>query len=207
MSSLAARAPSVSPYAASKAAGEDALEAGRGEGSAAVLRPGAVYGPGDRAALGLLRTALWPVQPVPDVPHARIALVHARDLARAVAAVAAPDAPGGLFELADDRPEGHGWDAIAAAACAAVGRRARPLAVPLALLRPLGRLGDLRARAGAAAMLTSGKLGEIAHGAWGAAPDRLLPTDVWAPEIALAPGFAETLEWYRAAGWIAPRHA
>lgn len=202
LSSLAARAPEVSPYAASKAAGETALEAGRGAGAAAVLRPGAVYGPGDRAGLSLLRTAFWPVQPVPAVPGGRIALIHAGDLARAVAAFAAAGAPGGLFELADDRPGGHGWAEIVAAACAAAGRRARPVGVPLALLRPIGRLGDLRTRAGAAAMLTSGKLGEIAHGDWGTRPGHLPPGGVWAPGIPLCTGFAETLAWYRRAGWI-----
>jgi nucleoside-diphosphate-sugar epimerase len=202
LSSLAARAPAVSPYAASKAAGEAALDAAPARCAAAILRPGAVYGPGDRAALGLLRTAFWPVQPVPAVPAARIALVHARDLAGAVAAFARPDAPGGLFEIADGRPEGHGWRDIVEAACMAAGRRARPVGVPLALLHPLGRLGDLRARLGAAAMLTSGKLGEIAHGDWAAHAARLAPRTLWAPEIALAQGFAETLAWYRQAGWL-----
>lgn len=202
LSSLAARAPAVSPYAASKAAGEAALDAAPARGAAAILRPGAVYGPGDRAALGLLRTAFWPVQPVPAVPAGRIALVHARDLARAVAAFAAPQAPGGLFEIADGRPEGHGWRDIVGAACAAAGRRARPVGVPLALLRPLGTLGDLRAWLGAEAMLTSGKLGEIAHGDWGARSGHLPPRSLWSPEIGLARGFAGTLAWYRQAGWL-----
>ena len=205
MSSLAARRPAISPYAASKAGGEAALAERRGEGAAAVLRPGAVYGPGDRASLPVFRAALWPVQPVAGQAGARVALIHARDLAEAVAAMAAPMAPQGRFDLTDPRPAGHDWAEIVAAACAAAGRQPRSLRIPAAALRLAGLAGDLRALAGAAPMLTSGKVREILAGDWASSPDHLPPATVWAPRIELAEGFAETLGWYRDAGWLGSR--
>lgn len=201
VSSLAARAPALSDYAASKAAGEAALaEAGI---AAAVLRPGAVYGPGDRETLALFRAAAWPVQPLLGAPDARVALIHARDLAEAT--VAAVEADGSaLWELSDARAEGWTWPEIAAAACAACGRPCRAVAAPAALLRAAGRAGDLvaRLRIGPAPMLTGGKVREILHPDWSADPARRPPPALWRPRVALRDGFAETAAWYRAAGWL-----
>ncbi|MFO7854998.1 MAG: SDR family NAD(P)-dependent oxidoreductase, partial [Paracoccaceae bacterium] len=53
VSSLAARAPEISDYAASKAAGEAAFAEACPD--AVVLRPGAGFGPGDRATLAVVR--------------------------------------------------------------------------------------------------------------------------------------------------------
>jgi nucleoside-diphosphate-sugar epimerase len=55
MSSLAAREPHVSPYAASKRQGEEALAMGAGHMGWATFRPPAVYGPGDKELLPLFR--------------------------------------------------------------------------------------------------------------------------------------------------------
>jgi nucleoside-diphosphate-sugar epimerase len=55
MSSLAAREPQLSPYAASKRAGEVALARTAGAMAWVVLRPPAVYGPGDRELRTLFR--------------------------------------------------------------------------------------------------------------------------------------------------------
>ena len=56
MSSLAARAPEVSPYAATKRMAEEAVRHTlRGRAEFCILRPPAVYGPGDRATLPIFR--------------------------------------------------------------------------------------------------------------------------------------------------------
>lgn len=201
VSSLAARAPAISDYAASKAAGEAAFaEACPG---AAVLRPGAVYGPGDRATLALFRAARWPLQPLLGAPGARVTVLHARDLAEAVAAAAEAEGPL-LWELSDACAEGRTWPEIAAAACRARGRTRRAVALPAALVRAAGRLGDLGARLPLLPppILTSGKAREILHADWSVAPARRPPEALWRPRIDLDAGFAETVAWYRAAGWI-----
>jgi len=200
LSSLAARAPQVSAYAASKAAGEAALA---GLDDVRILRPGAIYGPGDRASLTLFRAARWPVQPLLGPPGGRVALIHVRDVATAIVAAAEGTVPPGIHALGDDRREGHDWAGIVAAACAAVGGRFRPVRVPGAALALLGRLGDLAAYfPGAAPMLSSGKTREIRHGDWSLIPEPAPPGALAFPRIALAEGFADTVAWYRAAGWL-----
>ena len=212
VSSLAAREPGLSPYAASKRAAEERLAeiAGRlGSGAGwHVLRPAAVYGPGDRETLGLFRAAGGPVQPVLGAPGSRLALVHVTDLVRAIAELIEADAEPGSYpgphEVADHRPEGYSWEEIACAAAEAMGRRPRPVRLPAAAVRALGLAGDAAARLGARPMLTSGKAREILHADWSSAPERQLPPEIWRPRVALDEGFAGTVAWYRDRGWLRP---
>ena len=201
LSSMAAREPGLSAYAASKAAGEAAL-AREAAGTAVVLRPAAVYGPGDRETLTVFRAAGWPVQPVPNGPSARVALVHAGDLASAVLAGAGQAMPPGTYEVSDARPAGYAWPEIVAAACAACGRPARPVRLPATALRLAGFWGDLLALGGAAPMLTSGKRREILYPDWGSTPEAQPTGDLWRPVRDLQGGFDETVAWYRRAGWL-----
>ena len=203
LSSIATREPGLSAYAASKAAGEVAL-AGVATGDALVLRPPAVYGPGDRQTLTLFRTANWPLQPVPNRPGARLALIHAGDLAAAVLAAAERTMPPGTWEVSDMRPKGYTWAEIFAAACAACGRQARPVRMPSGALHAAGFFGDLLALGGASPMLTSGKRREILHPDWSSRPDAQPPPGIWRPVRSLDDGFAETVSWYRSAGWLSP---
>ncbi len=206
LSSMAAREPAISDYAASKAAGEAELHGpgDHGPGDVVVLRPSAVYGPGDRATLGLFRAAGWPVQPMLNGPVARVALIHAADVAEAVLAAAEGRLPCGTWELTDARRDGYSWAEIVAAAARAGGRAARPVRVPAAALR-LAALGGEAARlAGAAPMLGVGKAREILHRDWGSRAEAQPPATAWRPTRDIASGFAETIAWYQEAGWLAP---
>jgi len=199
LSSLAARAPWLSAYAASKAAGETAA------GAATILRPAAIYGPGDRATLMLFRAAMLPRQPLPAPPGARVSLIHVADVARAVTTLAARDAAPATFELTDENHAGLRWDDLVAAACHACGTRFRPLRVPSAALRLTGWAGDLAAFAGTrTATLTSAQRRELLHPDWGSDPAAQPPAELWRPVMPVEKGFAETVAWYRAAGWLPP---
>src|SRR5690606_35594370 len=94
LSSLAAREPMLSPYAASKRAAEDALaQEARGLWWLA-LRPPAVYGPGDRATLPLFRAMKRGLLPVPADGSGRFSLIHVDDLTAAIVALISSDVAG-----------------------------------------------------------------------------------------------------------------
>ncbi|ACI98177.1 NAD-dependent epimerase/dehydratase family protein [Rhodospirillum centenum] len=205
VSSLAAREPELSPYAASKRAGEGAAVSAAATADWCIVRPPAVYGPWDRETLALFKAAAGPVVPVLGGPAARLALIQVEEAAAAVAALARPGGPAGTtFELADPRPAGYGWDDLLDAAAAAVGRRARRILLPKSGLHVLGRMGSLRARVtGRPVMLTVGKVREILHEDWSVQPDRMPPPGLWSPRLGLVEGFAATAAWYRERGWLA----
>lgn len=197
VSSLAAREPGLSPYAASKAAGEQALLGQAGAGEWMVLRPCALYGPGDPATLPVFRAAQMPLVPIPRQPEARLALLHVDDAAAAVVAAAQAPVCGQVWEVGDGC---LGWEAIMQAAARALGRDAATLPVPgwaLAGLMALAR------RLGAVSQFSSpGKLAELLHADWTCAPHRLPPMALWAPTIGLGDGFAATVSWYRHHKWL-----
>ena len=206
LSSMAAREPGLSHYAASKYAAEQRLRAiGAKIGTGAdwcILRPAVVYGPGDRETLRIFRAASAPVQPMLNGSDARLTLIHVTDLVRAMAALLAAGQPSGCHEVTDARHDGYSWDELARAAASALGRVARPLHVPNSVIRALGLVGDAAALGGMAGMLTSQKAREILHRDWRSDKASQPPADQWQPEITLDQGFAEAVAWYRAAGWL-----
>lgn len=205
VSSLAARHPELSSYAASKRAGEDVARELLGT-RLSIVRPPAVYGPGDRETLAFFQMVATGWLPLLGRPEARNAIVHVDDLCRALLCVLDGEPNGRTAVVTDGRPEGYGWDEILSAAARAQGIEPRGrLQVPRWALRALAAVGDVRKRMGSAEMVTSEKLRELLHADWSVpADERLLPPG-WAPEYDLATGFADAVRFYRQHGWLPPR--
>ncbi|MGI4778691.1 MAG: NAD-dependent epimerase/dehydratase family protein [Janthinobacterium lividum] len=205
VSSLAAREPLLSDYAASKHAGEAAAFDTLG-GRVTVLRPPVVYGPGDRETLRFFQVAGWRRVPLMGAPDSRAALIHVRDVARLIAVFASQSPRGEIWAAADDRPEGYGWAALLGAAAHAVGNPSpRFVQAPQALLRGIALVGDLARLGGAASMLNTQKLRELRHADWAVAPGELARPPGWSAQFDIDSGFADTVAWYRAAGWLPMR--
>jgi nucleoside-diphosphate-sugar epimerase len=202
VSSLAAREPALSDYAASKRAGEAAVLDALGA-RATVLRPPVVYGPGDRETLRFFQVARWRHVPLLGSPGARAALIHVRDLAGLIAALAADAPRGAVLAAADGRPQGYRWDELLGAAARAVGNPApRFVRAPQALLGGVALIGDLARLCGSASMLNSQKLRELRHADWSVAPAELAPPPAGTARFDLDSGFADAVSWYRAKGWL-----
>ena len=200
VSSLAAREPQLSPYAASKRAGEAVARELLGE-RLTVIRPPAVYGPGDRETLRFFKLAAsGPFLPVLD-PAARLALVHAQDAARQIAALA-DSRPPDTLALSDGRPEGYDWREIMHNAAEAFERRPRLVRIAPAALYAMAFLDEFannwRPRA---SVLTFGKVNELTHLDWGVRPNERAASAP-PPEYDLLSGFRQTIGWYRSAGWL-----
>ena len=198
ISSQAARQPRLSAYAASKRAGEAALIRQQPGGGWTMLRPGIVYGPWDKEGAALLRLASGRGALVPKPPSPRLAMIHARDFAAAVAAVCA-NGPDGLFELSDGTPDGHAADDLLRQLGRLVGNDLRLIPVPDALFHLAGAASDgVAAITRRAAIFGRGKANEILHRDWRPDPAMRMPETLWTPTIDLAAGLAETVAWWRA---------
>lgn len=195
VSSLAAREPALSAYGASKAASETLLPASGLDG--AIVRPPAVYGPGDRETHELFKLAAQGVALVPM--RGRASFIHADDLAAALLALATGDARG-VFEPDDGHPDGYDHGEFARLIGAAVGRQPLVLRVPKAGMLAGAAVDTALSRLrGRLPKLSFDRARYFAHPDW---VSRGPAIPGWAPTIAAPDGLAATARWYREAGWL-----
>jgi nucleoside-diphosphate-sugar epimerase len=194
-SSLAAREPDLSLYGWSKAQAEAVVQAAPLAWT--IVRPPAIYGPGDLDQLDLYRLAARGLALLP--PRGRLSLLAVDDLARLLLALATGDAPRTIHE-ADDGTEGWTHEAYARAIGAAVGRRVLPIHLPRLALSLAARAD--RAWRGDKARLTADRVAYFCHPDWTIDPARRPAPSLWEPRIDTASGLAETARWYRAHGLL-----
>lgn len=195
LSSLAAREPHLSHYAASKRKGEAVLIEQAKTMAWTALRPPAVYGPGDRELLPLLRWMSRGIGLLLGAKEARVSLLYVDDLAAAVEKwLNKVPCPQGVFELHDGHAGGYTWPEVAntvSQVCAKHVRHIHLTATPLQILAlvsmAIGRLG------GPVPMLTLGKVREIRHYDWVCDNAALTAAIGWQPQITLAEGLRRTL--------------
>ena len=200
VSSIAAREPQLSSYAASTRAAEQVLRAFAPRLPTLILRPPAVYGAGDMETLRIFQMAErgWLVAPSGG---GKISLVHADDVGRVLAeAVAAETVPAQPVEFDDGKPGGYAWAEIAAAAGAALGKTPKVVRLPAPVLYAVGAAGSLFSQVtGRASVLGFEKMREFLHPDWvaaGVSPEGFKP--LWNIEK----GFADAVAWYRSRGLL-----
>jgi nucleoside-diphosphate-sugar epimerase len=197
VSSLAAREPKLSHYGGSKARAEELVHSSGLNW--AIVRPPAVYGPGDRETLELFRMAKLGLMLMP--PKGRVSVIHADDLARLLLVLAAPATPSNILVEPDDgKPGGWTHREFARALAAAVGTRAAVVSSPGILLRLAARADQLLR--GEKAKLTADRAAYFSHRNWVVEPKRAAPPQLWRPQIPTEQGLADTAAWYRAQGWL-----
>lgn len=203
VSSLAAREPGLSFYGESKHAGEEALRTEL-DNRVFILRPPAVYGPGDRATLPLIAQLTRSTAFLPGTALQRFSLVHVDDLAGAlVALVRAPEPGAGMHELDDGREDGYSWRDLADIAGQVQGRHVKVVHLPETVLSAAAFASEGWSRlSGTRPALTRGKVSELHHRDWVCRHDLLQKTHDWRPALGFADGFAQTLAWYREHGWL-----
>lgn len=178
VSSLAAREPSLSDYSASKHAGETLVQSATVPW--AIIRPPAVYGPGDAALAPLWSLVRKGVVPAIGPPQARFSLIYVDDLAQAIVRVAEllaqgetdePSCQHQMIEIDDQfigaLGRGYGWDDIATTAEIVFGKCPKRIAVPRHLLSSLALVSQgIGAFRQMPAVFNLGKARELSHPDW-----------------------------------------
>jgi nucleoside-diphosphate-sugar epimerase len=198
VSSLAAREPKLSLYGASKLRAEQLVE---GSGlDWVIVRPPAVYGPGDRETLELFKMATGGQVFMPP-KGGRVSYIHVDDLSRLLLALTDPETPAkAIFEPDDGRASGWSHEELGEALGKAVGMPARTVHLPRILLSAAARLDRLFR--GGRAKLTPDRAAYFSHHDWVVDPAKRPPPALWRPHVDTAEGLAETALWYRNEGWL-----
>ena len=204
ISSLAAREPGLSSYAASKRCGEAVLLDIDDGLPWTVLRPPAVYGPGDRETLSLFRSVRRGIGAMVGGRDARFSLLHVDDLVDAVLVTLEPGCADRLIlELDDGASGGHSWPSMIEAAAREMDVAVRCIGVPKAGLLLLGHVNRaLGLWPGYVPMLTPEKVRELTHPDWVADSRLILAKTAWRPAMPIDRGFPATIAWYRLHSWL-----
>lgn len=197
LSSLAAREPRLSFYAASKKTAEELLAQQDAGLRWIALRPPAVYGPGDTELLPLFRIMAKGLAPVPGNPAARFSMIHVDDLASAVLAwLECAGVDNGVYTLHDGCENGYNWNQVCDTVSALCGRKVHQFAVPSLLLDVAAVINRGLARVfGYAPMLTPEKLRELRHPDWVCDNRRISEALQWEPALRLREGLQKTPGW------------
>ncbi|MGE5246587.1 MAG: NAD-dependent epimerase/dehydratase family protein [Betaproteobacteria bacterium] len=190
----------INAYGRSKLAGERLV---REESRVpwTIVRPSAVYGPGDRGFLPLFRFAVRGRFPLAARPGTAFTLIEAGDLGRAIVLIAGtPSARAATLFLGHAQPQTA--EEIMRALAAVMERPYRPRAVPSVLLRLAAAGGDLAWRLGWPPPLDSSRYAELTADGFVCAVDRAEGLVGFRAETPLVDGFRRTLSWYRQEGWL-----
>ena len=200
VSSLAATRPELSIYGKTKAKAEKIVATSGLDWT--VIRPPAVYGPGDGEMLELFKMAKLGFITLPPDADGRMSVIHVEDLCQALLALLPEreDFTAGIFEVDDGKPDGWTQASFAKAIGWAMGKRITPVGMPKLLLR-LGARADRLVRRGNA-KLTEDRVNYFCHDDWTIDPNKRLPTQFWQPQIETRKGLKDTAQWYRQNDWL-----
>jgi nucleoside-diphosphate-sugar epimerase len=204
LSSLAAREPQLSPYAASKRAGEETLRANAGPWPWVAVRAPVVYGPGDRETLRFFQIVKRGWAPMAGRGDGRISAIYVDDLTAALVTLLGGEMPPpDIYEIDDGQPGGYVMADLARHAAAEFGVQVRKIGIPkpaMAFVAAMQQGWDGLWRR--PTMLSLSKLNEIFHPDWLRRDFRLEDLIGWKAGTKLDAGIAKSIEWYRKKLWL-----
>jgi nucleoside-diphosphate-sugar epimerase len=190
----------LTPYGRSKLEGERVVADTEGL-HWTILRPAAVYGPGDRAMLPLFQLVSRRVIPVVGRRDASFTFVHVRDVITAIAAALAQHLPGETFFVGHPRPVAA--RELVHLLARVVGNQPMQIAVPAPLAWTAAHLCEFIGRTtGRSLPLNASRYAEMCAEGFVCRVDRLRERLGVEATVPLEEGLAETLAWYRLQGWV-----
>ncbi len=206
ISSLTAREPEISGYALSKARAEQNIRqlcADHGP-SWVIVRPPAVYGPGDKASLPVMQALTHKFALVPGRAESRFSLIYVDDLVDAIIALIGDESVSGqTIELDDGTPGGYDWPSLVRIAGEVRGSVVHPVFLPMSVVNAAASAAEFGAKmVQKPPILARDKVRELYHPDWVCEKTSLQDDRSWSAKTQFPEGFRKTLDWYRAAGWI-----
>ncbi len=191
----------VSHYGRSKLEAERAVRALAPE--AVIVRPPVVYGPRDTDVFQVLKSVSRGFTLEMAGGERWFSAIYVKDLVEGLlAAVRSPRAAGRTYYLA--HAKAATWSELATTAARLMGRRApRVVRTPLALAYATGWCADAWSRlSGRPNIVSRDKVREARSTEWTCAASRAAAELGFEARTSLEAGLAETLAWYKEAGWL-----
>jgi len=191
----------ITTYGHSKLAGEQEVKKLSETINSIIIRPPAVYGPGDKETLIFFQMLNNRVKPYLGNPRRRIQLVHADDLSRGIAmALKAKTKSGSEYFIAES--VSYSYYSLVRHLRQAVGRTSIPFYLPGWMLKSTAKISQAAVKAfGGAPMFTVEKANELLAD-WEVSVEKAARDFGFKSKISFPDGARETFYWYRDEGWL-----
>jgi len=191
----------VSLYGQSKLAAERAIRSLLPD--AVIVRPPVVYGPRDTDVFQLLKSVSKGISLEISGGDRWFSAIYVKDLAAGLMIAAHhPRASGQTYFMADPKP--LSWRELALEAARIMGRRPpRAVCLPYAAAYAVGACAEMWSRlSGSPGIVTRDKIRESRWPSWTCDVRRAADELGFEAETPIQAGLAETLAWYKEAGWL-----
>ena len=167
-----------------------------------IVRPPAVYGPRDKDIFEFFKTMSKGLQPMVGFHEKYVSLIHVTDLVRGfVMAGESPKASGQTYFITSS--EAYGWKEIGDVTREIMGRSALRLRIPEAGIYAIAAFAEFFALfSPQPALINFEKARDMVQDHWTCSGGKAKADFGFEQEIFLEQGIRETVEWYRAQGWI-----
>jgi dihydroflavonol-4-reductase len=192
----------VSWYGESKLASEHEVLKFANAFPVTILRPSAVYGPGDRDIYIIFRMIQKGCLFTPGRFSRHFSLIHVHDLIDAFIKAGESNTPSGeVFFIS--RPEIHTWEEVGRTIAHELGKRYRRISFPQWLALAAGSAGTIYSiLSGRTVALNLQKVRELLQPSWTCDTSKAQTVLGFTPVIPLKNGIRNTVQWYRQQGWL-----
>ncbi|WP_294347712.1 NAD(P)-dependent oxidoreductase [Prosthecochloris sp.] len=194
----------VSLYGKSKLEAEKVCRSYKDILPVTIVRPPAVYGPGDKDVLQfLLMLKKGVVFAAGDIGVQRLSLVHVNDLVRGIVmAVESPAGVGETYFITSQK--GYSWDELSLAAAKELEiKKFRKISLPQPLMKFFGYVaGSISSITGRTGFLNPDKVNEMVQDYWVCSPVKAENQLGFTASVSLEEGMHSTISWYKEQGWM-----
>jgi dihydroflavonol-4-reductase len=186
----------VTPYGRSKWLGEQEVLKCRDAFPVVIIRPSAIFGPGDRDFLEYFRMIRKGFLPVVKVQK-EASVCYVKDLVEALWLCASKEMTSGeIFNIASPPP--YTWEQVGDAAARAMGVKVRKVPVTMGLIYAASVLSEVRSRlTGEVSLFNRDKYRDMRQHGWVADVGKAASALSFRPRYSLEAGMKETIDWYR----------
>jgi nucleoside-diphosphate-sugar epimerase len=191
----------ITAYGRSKLAGEGVALSFSKKLNVVVIRPPAIYGPGDKEIRSFFDIVNKRIKPYIGNLERRLQLVHIDDLCRGVfLAVTTETRSGKVYFVAENRS--YTMKELIALLEKGCGKKGIPIWLPSPLFKAIATVSEVAFKlVGATPMLTCEKARELLT-SWEVSTDKAKRDLGFESHIPFEQGARDTYEWYRKKGWL-----
>jgi dihydroflavonol-4-reductase len=192
----------ITTYGRSKLAAEQECLTSAPSVKITIVRPPAVYGPRDKDIYEFFKTVSKGLQPMVGLHEKYVSLIHVKDLVRGcVMAAECEKASGQIYFISSKGI--YGWREVGAVTRGALNRMVLRIPVPEPGVYAIAAVAELLAKfSSKPALINFEKARDMVQNYWTCDSSKAKRDFGYEQEISLEEGIVDTIEWYRAAGWL-----